>query len=772
MAGDQEKFQNAMNKGHSATWDQMWEQAADHYREALEEFPEQPMALSSLGLALMEMDLYDDALACYQKASSLAPEDPTPYEKCAYIYQRQGKIEEAVEACFNASERYVASGYAQKAIENLVELLSLKPDHLTARNHLARIYEKIGRLELAANEYLTTASIHQKAGDAIKAENTVDHVLTMIPEYPRAVDAKTMLLNGLMLPDPERPRGGTGTIRMAQVREMDSRVDVGEDTNDPVTEARQRALVSLATLLFEQSNRQKDHEKSVAQKISGSLRGTGRLLISGSNKDKMMLHVSQVIEAQTHGNEDLAISELEKAFSAGLDDAAAHFDMGLLYTLNGNKKAIKHLQKSMREDDYALASHLLLGQIYRKEEDYKQSVSSFLMALRNADISSAPKEHEAELMRRYEPVIDVLGKKTDEEELKNLCQTLANLMLRPAWREYLNIARDQLALQKAENEIVPLAEVLVETGSDEVLQSLTEIRQLIDQGCYYSALEEAYSAIQKAPTFLPLHIQVGELLLGKGDKSGAVRKFLHVADIYDLRGETDQAIQVLQRVNAATPMMVSVQDRLIHLLIEKEQFNDAVDLYTKMAQDYYQLAQSDKAHEAYQEALQLSQQHKLPQSRNVEILYKMADIDMQTLNIRQAIRYYEQIRTLEPQDMRARTHLIDLNFRIGLEAKAMLELDNAIEILESNKERHRAIELIKEMIAEGKTHTGLYQRLATQYKADGRIELAVEQLEIIANEMLTNGDERGAANVFKTIISMDPPDVDKYKASLNSLDHM
>jgi len=191
-----------------------------------------------------------------------------------------------------------------------------------------------------------------------------------------------------------------------------------------------------------------------------------------------------------------------------------------------------------------------------------------------------------------------------------------------------------------------------------------------------------------------------------------------------------------------------------------------------MAQDYYQLAQSDKAHEAYQEALQLSQQHKLPQSRNVEILYKMADIDMQTLNIRQAIRYYEQIRTLEPQDMRARTHLIDLNFRIGLEAKAMLELDNAIEILESNKERHRAIELIKEMIAEGKTHTGLYQRLATQYKADGRIELAVEQLEIIANEMLTNGDERGAANVFKTIISMDPPDVDKYKASLNSLDHM
>ena len=772
MTGDQEKFQNAMNQGHSATWDQMWEQAAEYYRAALEEFTDHPMALNSLGLALMELDQFDEALECYQKTAEITPDDPTPHEKCAHIYRRLGKVDEAIDASMQAAGRYVKNGFGQKAIESLIELLRLKPDHLVARSQLAMVLEQLGRKERSVEEYLVAASIAQRSGDTKKAEEVIDYVLTLLPDHTQAVEAKTMLINGIMLPEPKRPKGGTGTIRMAQVREMDGREEVGEDTNDPVTEARQRALVSLATLLFDQNSKDVGEKKTVAQKLTGSLRGTGRLLMSSSNKDKIMLHVGQAIEAQTHGNEDLAIAELEKAFSSGLDDLAAHFDLGLLYTLNGNRRGVKHLQKALRDDDFAMASHLLLGQVHRRDGIYKQAVPRYLMALRYADIATAPEDHAEELKRRYEPIIEVLGKKSDESELKALCDTLANLMLRPAWRDYLNIAREQLALQKGEGEIIPLAEVLVETGSEEVLQSLADIRQLTEQGHSYSALEEAYNAIQKAPTFLPLHLQVAELLLKMGDTEVAVKKFLHVAELYDLRGESEQAIQVLQRVNETAPMMVSVQDKLIQLMIDKEQYQEAVDLYLKLADDYYQLAQSDNAHKAYQSALQLSQQHKLSRSKNVEILYKMADIDMQTLNIRQAIRYYEQIRTLEPQDMRSRSKLIDLNFRIGQDNKAMLELDNTIDTLESNNERHRAIELVNELITGGKTQAELYKRLAALYSKDGKTDKAVEQLEVLANEMLTNGDERGAASIFKTIISMEPPDVEKYKASLDALENL
>ena len=88
MSGNQERFQQAMNQGHSAAWDQAWDKAAQYYRQALEEFPDQPKALTNLGLALFELQQYDDALKQYQKAARLTPTDPIPLEKVAEILER------------------------------------------------------------------------------------------------------------------------------------------------------------------------------------------------------------------------------------------------------------------------------------------------------------------------------------------------------------------------------------------------------------------------------------------------------------------------------------------------------------------------------------------------------------------------------------------------------------------------------------------------------------------------------------------------------------
>jgi cytochrome c-type biogenesis protein CcmH/NrfG len=58
MTINQDAFQKAMNLGHSAAWDQMWDQAARYYRQALDLMPDNPKALTSLGLALFEMQFF------------------------------------------------------------------------------------------------------------------------------------------------------------------------------------------------------------------------------------------------------------------------------------------------------------------------------------------------------------------------------------------------------------------------------------------------------------------------------------------------------------------------------------------------------------------------------------------------------------------------------------------------------------------------------------------------------------------------------------------
>jgi tetratricopeptide (TPR) repeat protein len=79
-------YQEAMNKGHSAAWDQRWEQAVEHYRKAVESLPEKPQAINNLGLAYFQLQKYGEAQACYERASSMSPGDPLPIERVAHIF--------------------------------------------------------------------------------------------------------------------------------------------------------------------------------------------------------------------------------------------------------------------------------------------------------------------------------------------------------------------------------------------------------------------------------------------------------------------------------------------------------------------------------------------------------------------------------------------------------------------------------------------------------------------------------------------------------------
>src|SRR3972149_11370336 len=81
MPGREDVFQKAMNEGHSAAWDQEWSKAAAAYRRALQEMPDDPKALNSLGLALFQQGNYEEALQIYKRAAQVTPADPTPMEK-------------------------------------------------------------------------------------------------------------------------------------------------------------------------------------------------------------------------------------------------------------------------------------------------------------------------------------------------------------------------------------------------------------------------------------------------------------------------------------------------------------------------------------------------------------------------------------------------------------------------------------------------------------------------------------------------------------------
>ena len=192
MPGREDVFQKAMSEGHSAAWDQQWDKAAAAYRKALDEIPGHPKALTSLGLALYELQDYPESLRVYEKATQAAPNDPVPLEKVALLSERLGMIPEAIRSSMKAADLYIKNQDSEKALENWVRVTQLDADHVTARSYLAMVHERLGHAQQAATEYLAVASFLQRSGNAPKAAEMVARAVHLLPNSPEVRRAEAM----------------------------------------------------------------------------------------------------------------------------------------------------------------------------------------------------------------------------------------------------------------------------------------------------------------------------------------------------------------------------------------------------------------------------------------------------------------------------------------------------------------------------------------------------------------------------------------------------
>ncbi|MBV6392210.1 MAG: Beta-barrel assembly-enhancing protease [Anaerolineales bacterium] len=768
MPGREDIFQKAMNEGHSAAWDQEWSKAVAAYRRALEESPDNPKALGSLGQALHQLNQVDEALQIYSRAVKVSPDDPVSMEKVAQLSERVGDLKTAMEAAIRAGDLFLKQRDAEKAIQNWTHVTSINPEHAIAHSRLAQVHEALGHKPQAALEYLAIASILQRAGNAEKTQEMVDKALSLVPNSVEVKQAQTLLRTGQLLPKPIRAKGGTGPIRMAQVRQLETQPRIKAASGmDPIAEARQKALTQLAELLFDFS----DESSPAAQDrrgISAIMKGTGSISAQ-SEQVKVILHLGQAIDAQSKGNDSMAAEEMEAALNAGFTSSSLYFNLGYLrYKVERYESAQRVLQNSVKHADYGLASRLLIGDIVSRKGAFRDAATEYLEALKFADAMTAPADHADDIRQQYEPLIESYQNQTEEAVLRKVCDNIKSLLLRADWREQLHKIREQQAKQEG-GIAAPLADMILQVQSSSVLDSINRINQLARMGSLRSAMDEAYDAIQYAPTYLPLHILMGDLLVQQGQTADAIAKFGVVAHSYNVRGEVLQATKLLRRIIQISPMDLGARNRLIDSLVARGQVDDAIQEYLELAAIHYRLAELDNARKTYTNALRLVQQGSASREWNIHILQRMADIDMQRLDWKQALRVFEQIRTLAPDDDAARRQLIELNMRMGQQERALGELEAYITHLESQNKHEPARAFLEELAREHpdqplfkRTHAALLHRM-------GRAGEAISMLDQLGDALIEKGDKQGAMDVVSQIILMNPPNVEDYRALLNQM---
>ncbi len=752
-----------MNEGHSAAWDQEWEKAVAAYRRALQEFPDHPKTLNSLGLALYQLGHIEEALQIYSNVARLSPDDPVPMEKVALISERLGELKNAVEASMRAGDLFFQQRDADKALENWVRVTNLNPEHAPAHIRLAQAHEKLGHAQQAATEYLALASIWQRAGAPDKAKEALSKAAALLPNSAEVKQAQALLNSGQLLPKPMRGKGGTGPIRMAQVKQLQKPAAAQSAGLDPIAEARQKALTQLAELLFEFSD-----ESPAAQErrgLSAIMKGTGALSLQQAEQTKVILHLSQAIDFQSKGNDAQAAEEMEGAAEAGFKHPSLYFALGLLrFQLERYESAQRVLQNAVKHKDYALGARLLLAQIHLKRNEYRDAALNFLEALKLADSGIAAADQADEIRQQYEPIIEAHESQKDEAVLKRVCESVNGLLMRPDWREQIYKAREQT---KQENDVpAPVAEVILQAQSSSVLDSIARVNQLARAGKLRSAMDEAYNALQSAPTYLPLHTLMGDLLAQEGRVQDAIAKFSVVAQAYSVRGEANQATKLLRRIIQIAPMDLGARNRLIDQLVSRGQLDEAVQEYLELAAIYNRLAELDMARKTYTAALRVVQQGNASRDWNVHILHRMADIDLQRLDWKQALRVYEQLRSLTPDDEFVRKQLVDLNFRMAQADKAMSELDNYLTYLDSQRKSELAIPFLQDLIKEREDQPLLKRALAARLHLAGKTQEAVSLLDSLGETLMQTGDKKGALEVINQIVMMNPPNVNEYRQLL------
>ncbi|MBN1954728.1 MAG: tetratricopeptide repeat protein [Anaerolineae bacterium] len=747
MAGNREVYEQALQEGSTHAWEQEWDQAITCYQRALAEFPDDVQALMALGMAYTEVGDLEAALRTFQNTTLIDSENPTLPEQIGQILERQGRKKEAAEAYLQAATCHMNRQAHNLVTKSWQAAVRADPNCVPAHVNLLKSCLAQHKTREALAEYLALAMIYQAQGQTKQALQICEHALKLDPNHLE-IRALANRLQGKKVDTSELE----DELSLSSAEEEMEEEQPSDKGGSPAESARLKALAVLAETIFDDAPPQ-----------------TGPLVLKPLSKWEVDGLISKALDAQTRGNIDEAIANYEQTLRAGVIQPAVNFNLGTLY--QGQMRfedAASQFQQSLNAPQYRIGSHFALGECYRALGQTNDALSHFIQVLKIVDLESVGSERADELHKLYQELAHTCAAK-DKELSNDFIDSLVNFLSGKGWEDKIVHAREQLDALAQEGPVLSLAEILAAPNSNRILEAIGLAQEYQRNGWGYAAMDELNRAISIAPTFLPVHWQMGESLITMGRVEEAVTKFLTIADVYRVRSDVSQAAAMYERALRLAPMNIAVRTRLIDLLVSHGEIDRALEHYMALSDTYYQMAQLDRARDKYQEALQLAPKGTHERNWALRILHRIGDIDLQRVDWRRAVGIYEQIRKQAPEDEKARLTLMDLYQRLNQPVKAIKELDELIQFYKQSGKTARSIAVLKEELEKQPDSIPLHARLAQAYLDERDVSEALKELDMLGDLQLQSGRQQDAIVTIRTILRLNPPNSDAYRQLLNQL---
>jgi tetratricopeptide (TPR) repeat protein len=737
MAGSKENYEQAMSAGHNAAWDQEWQLAVAAYGRAIREFPNDPDAHIHLGLGLVEIGRLEDALKVYSRAWQLSGNtDPIPLEKSADVLEKMGRLREAAQQYSAVAELYLTQRDLDKAIYSWERATHLTPGLIPIHIKLAQAYERIGDKKKAIFEYLTLAYNFKRLNDIDKATKVAQRALRLDKNNAQIINTLRLLeTDGELLP----PSGNSAArVDEDDVEQLRSEATVEDDPAGPMGEATTYALGALAVHIMESP----EGMKIAADALQG-------------------------MEAQRQKLYDTAIAAYQRADSK-MRHPTIKMNLGvMLLAQNRPADAIKALSDAMNHPQTATGAYHALGKAYLALKKPKQAVRFLIQTIQSVDPTPAPLDDLPE-PTIWELIIDVLDETPDDKLLPVGARLVASVEGK-GWKERLVDLRRQLEETNREQGMKGVIDFLVAADSDRLSRSVALIDKYLRAGLLTLAMDEAHRAVEISPYYLPIHVRMAEIMMREGRVRSAITKYNVVARSYMARGENERAADILHDVLELAPLDISVRQSLIELLEEEERWEEALDQYIDLADTHHQLGNYDASRDTYALSERIAGRINASPDKIVQIKHRVADIDQMRLDVRKAMKAYEEIIAIAPEDERAHRMLVDLTWRQGNAAEALRRLDRLLGIYARGRQINRITGLLEELVHLYPDDPGIRSRLAAIYRQLKRNKDAVVQLDALGEIQLKANMHKAAADTIRQIIALNPDNVDAYRQFLAKL---
>ncbi len=733
MPGNRSVFNDALTKGHNAAWDGQWSKAAAEYRRALAEFPDDTTTRLSLAHALEQLGQWESALREYQHLAQALPNDPAPLARVASLLECLRRAPEAAGAYVQVAELYVAARLTSKALEAWRKAAELEPNRTDVRQKLIEAYTHTGQPVAAAREQLALAQIYRARGDQAKAIHLAEQALKL----DSANTAARTFLEELTRKETPAP------VTVAS----------------PVDQAEKTALSRLAETVLGASETPREG--------ADERQPDARPVVEQAEVDAL---IARAVDAQMRHRVADAIEAYRKLMAQGIARPEVKFNLGLLYfeTMRYDE-AVQLLSETVNEDQFALASHYALGQCFRAQGKLDRAIEHFLQVIKIVDLSSVRRDQADDLIRVYEELAESYAAQGDRAQTERLSQSLEEFLSSRGWEDKIPQFRQRLETIKEEGAQTGLVEAIQVSESDRVLEALALAQEYLRRDKLVAASEECLHAIELAPTYLPAHIRLADILVKQDRLSEANTKYQTIAELCVITGDLKRAETMYRSALKIAPDDVGTRSKLIDLLTQQNRTEEALEQYLDLGESYARANQVGKALEKFTEGVRLATRTGQSSKMALTLRHRLAEMRARQNDFAGALTVYQEIRQHSPEDERAHFYIVDLEFRLGQTSAALRDLETLLTRYQTRNEPQKVTAVLEALVQSYPTEPDLVMRLAQHYHAIGATEQAITALDALGEAQLSMGNKRAAAVTIRRIIELKPPRVEEYQKLLQEI---